>query len=71
VVEAGNRMSPAVIANYLYELAKTFNQFYQECPIVDEGNAEQSAFRMQLAEQCAKIIKSGMDLLGINVPDRM
>ena len=71
VAESANRLSPAVISNYLYDLAKTFNQFYQECPIVDESKMEQSVFRLQLSDQCARIIKSGMDLLGIDVPERM
>ena len=71
VSEAATRLSPAVISNYLYDLAKTFNQFYQECPIVDDSNINQSVLRLQLSDQCARNIKSGMDLLGIEVPERM
>jgi arginyl-tRNA synthetase len=71
VADAGNRFSPAIIANYSYELCKSFNQFYHEHSIVDPANAECSLFRLQLASMTASIIKSSMGLLGINVPERM
>jgi arginyl-tRNA synthetase len=64
-------LSPAVIANYAYELAKEFNQFYQEVPILKEDNLNTISFRLQLSEFVGKVIKTGMDLLGIAVPERM
>lgn len=69
--EAADRFSPAVMANYVYELAKTFNQFYHEFAIVDEANMPTSKFRLQLCDQTAKTIKRTMSILGIGVPDRM
>lgn len=69
--EAAERYSPAVMANYVYELAKTFNQFYHEFPIVDESAIPTSKFRLQLCDQTSKTIKRTMSILGIGVPDRM
>ena len=69
--EAADRYSPAVMANYVYELAKTFNQFYHEFPIVDEAAIPTSKFRLQLCDQTSKTIKRTMSILGIGVPDRM
>jgi len=71
VVEAADKLSPALIANYVYELVKEFNQFYQEIPVLKEENLEQVAFRIHLAEFTGKIISQSMKLLGIEVPDRM
>jgi arginyl-tRNA synthetase len=71
VQEAAKRMSPAVIANYVYDLAKVFNQFYHENPIVDEAEVNTSLFRLQLAAQCASTIKKALHLLGIEAPARM
>lgn len=71
VKEAGNNYSPSVIANYVYELAKEYNQFYHDYSILKEENDELKAFRLLLSEQVGKIIKSGMFLLGIDVPERM
>jgi arginyl-tRNA synthetase len=69
--EAADRYSPAVMANYVYELAKTFNQFYHEFPIVDEAAIPTSKFRLLLCDQTSKTIKRTMSILGIGVPDRM
>ena len=69
--EAADRYSPAVMANYVYELAKTFNQFYHEFPIVDEAAIPTSKFRLLLCDQTSKSIKRTMSILGIGVPDRM
>jgi arginyl-tRNA synthetase len=71
VHEAGENYSPAVIANYCYDLAKEFNQFYQEIPILKEDNLNTISFRLQLSEFVGRVIKTGMDMLGISVPDRM
>ncbi len=71
LTEAANNYSPAQIANYVYDLAKEFNQFYHEHPILSESNKSISEFRLYLSEQVGKIIKSSMELLGIQVPERM
>jgi arginyl-tRNA synthetase len=69
--EAADRFSPAVLANYTYELAKTFNQFYHECPIVDAAAVDTTRFRLQLCQLCADLIQRALHLLGIGVPERM
>jgi len=71
VKEAGKKHSPALIANYVYELAKEYNQFYHECTILNEENANYRVFRISLSEISGRIIKTGLQLLGIEVPDRM
>ncbi len=71
VREAAAELSPAIIANYTYELAKEYNQFYQEINILRETDSEKAAFRLALSLFTAKVIESGMKLLGISVPQRM
>jgi len=71
IKEAGDNYSPALIANYIYELVKEFNQFYHEFPILAEENEEVRNLRLVIAETVSKTIKSGMKLLGIDVPERM
>lgn len=71
VSEAALRHSPAVVANYVFEVSKSFNQFYHEHPIVDRENTDTSSFRLQLAHLVAQVIKSATHLLGIEVPERM
>jgi len=71
IKEAGNETSPAQIANYIYDLVKEYNQFYHDFPIAKEENADVKAFRMVLSKQIGEIIKSGMSLMGIGVPERM
>ena len=71
VLEAAEKLSPALIANYAYELARTYNQFYHENVILDEADANQSAFRLLLNEGAASAIKSAFYLIGIEVPSRM
>ncbi len=71
VRQAGDAFSPAVIANYLYDLACDFNSFYHDCSILGESDENISRFRLTLAACVAKVIKSGMVLLGIEVPNRM
>ena len=68
---AGENMSPALVANYCYELAKTFNHFYQETPIFKEEDPEKRLLRLKISLMVANVIKSGMDLLGIKVPEKM
>jgi arginyl-tRNA synthetase len=68
---AAESLSPAQIANYVYELAKEFNQFYHESPILKEEDEQIRDFRLQLSQFIGKVIKSSMGLLGIEVPDRM
>ncbi len=71
VEQAGKDYSPSGIANYCYELTKVFNQFYHDYSILNEPNEDVKAMRLMLAKNVAKIIKSGMSLLGIEVPERM
>ena len=69
--EAANAHSPAQVANFIYDLAKEFNQFYHDHPILSEEDRTISKFRLFLSKQVGEIIKSGMKLLGIDVPERM
>ncbi|MDR3184427.1 MAG: arginine--tRNA ligase [Prevotellaceae bacterium] len=69
--QAGREHSPALVANYTYELAKEFNQYYHEVPVLREPDASTKAQRLLLLQQVAGIIKTGMGILGIDVPERM
>jgi len=71
VEQAGKDYSPSGIANYCYELTKVFNQFYHDYSILNEPNEEKKALRLVIARNVAKILKNGMALLGIEVPERM
>ncbi|MDE7442743.1 MAG: arginine--tRNA ligase, partial [Muribaculaceae bacterium] len=71
VQEAGRTYSPALIANYVYDLVKEYNQFYHDCSILREEDAAVRSLRLTLSEVTARVIKTGMSLLGINVPERM
>jgi arginyl-tRNA synthetase len=71
LADAAENFSPAVVANYAYEVAKLFNQFYHENAIIDIDNIETSKFRMHISHQCARVIKMALGLLGIDVPERM
>lgn len=71
VAQAGKEFSPALIANYIYDLVKQFNSFYHDFSILKEGNEDVRAFRLLLSKSVAKVVKSGMGLLGIEVPERM
>ena len=68
---AGDEYSPAVIANYIYELAKEYNTFYHECPILVEEDEKIKALRLVISSLTAQVISSSMRLLGVTVPDRM
>lgn len=71
VKQAGDEYNPALIANYVYDLVKEYNQFYHDFSILREENNDLKIFRLILSTNVAKIIKSGMSLLGIEVPERM
>ena len=71
VEEAARTYSPAVIANYVYDLVKEYNQFYHEFSILKEENEELRAFRLALSDVVARTIASGFSLLGIEMPERM
>ena len=69
--QAANELSPALIANYTYDLAKEFSQYYHETPILKEEQKDLILFRLQLAKTIGIAIKNSMGLLGIEVPERM
>lgn len=71
VSEAGRTYSPALIANYVFELAKGYNQFYHDYSILKEENSVARAFRLHLSRTVADIIRRGFSLLGVEVPERM
>lgn len=71
VRDAGNSYSPALIANYVYELAKEYNQFYHDYSILREEDAAKRTFRLTLSATVGNIIRRGFALLGIEVPERM
>jgi arginyl-tRNA synthetase len=71
IQEAVTHYSPALIANYIYDLVKEFNSFYQSIPILGAENDSEKRFRLQLSKKVAEVIRSGFKLLGINVPERM
>ena len=71
VAAAGENFAPSIVGAYVYELAKQFNGYYHDHSILKEENAETRRMRLQLAQQVARVIRSGMKLLGIDVPERM
>ncbi len=71
IQNAAKNHSPALIANYTYDLVKTYNSFYQSVPILGSTNQEEKIFRTQLSKKVGDTIKSGFKLLGIDVPERM
>jgi len=71
IQQAAKNYSPALIANYTYDLVKEFNSFYQNVSILGEENEHKKIFRVQLSQKVANVIKSAFSLLGIQVPDRM
>ena len=68
---AGDNFSPALIANYCYDLAKQFNHFYQDTPIFKEEDAAKRLLRLKLSRLVSLVLRSGMELLGIDVPEKM
>ena len=71
VAEAGRNFSPALIANYVYDLVKQYNQFYHDCPILREEDAAVRSLRLALSEATARVVRTATGLLGISVPERM
>ena len=71
VKQAGEDYSPSIIANYTYDLVKEYNQLYHDFSILREENEAVKVFRLALSENVAKVVRLGMGLLGIEVPDRM
>jgi arginyl-tRNA synthetase len=69
--DASQNFSPAVIANYVYEVAKTFNMFYQNCSVLNEENLDKRQFRLILCKKTAEVIEFNLGLLGISTVDRM
>jgi arginyl-tRNA synthetase len=69
--EAAREYSPAVVANYAFDLAKEYNKFYQSIPIFNESEPEKLKLRIAFSEVVANVLKQSMALLGIAVPDRM
>jgi arginyl-tRNA synthetase len=68
---AAANYSPALIANYTYDLVKEFNSFYQNVPILATDNETEKQFRVELSKAVGEVIKSAFALLGIEVPERM
>lgn len=71
VHQAGSEYQPAAVANYCYELVKEYNQFYHDFSIMREEDAKKQAFRLVLSKNVAKVVRLGMGLLGIEMPERM
>jgi len=71
IENAAKMYSPALVANYVYDLVKQYNSFYQSVPILTAENKVEKTFRVQLSKKVADTIKAGFSLLGIEVPDRM
>jgi arginyl-tRNA synthetase len=71
VAEAATEQSPALVANYCYELAKEFNQFYHDYTILGESDTSIRYFRIALSDMTGRVLKNGLWLLGIEVPERM
>ncbi|MDE6267612.1 MAG: arginine--tRNA ligase [Muribaculaceae bacterium] len=71
VEEAGRNFSPAIIANYTYDLVKQYNQFYHDCSILRETDEPTRSLRLAISGMTARVVKTAMGLLGINVPERM
>ncbi|MFC0343716.1 arginine--tRNA ligase [Epilithonimonas hispanica] len=71
VAKASESLSPALVANYVYELVKAYNSFYQNNPILNQDDENAKQFRLQISELAGKTIKKGLSLLGINVVNRM
>ena len=71
IQEAADNYSPALIANYTYDLVKAFNSFYQQVSILGESNTVKRDFRILLCSKVGEVIQDAFRLLGINVPERM
>jgi len=71
ISQAAENYSPSQVANYVFDLVKAYNKFYQEYSIMKEEDTIKQSFRIQLSKQVSKVIENGMAILGINVPNRM
>ncbi|NBC83628.1 MAG: arginine--tRNA ligase, partial [Bacteroidetes bacterium] len=71
IKEAGEQYSPAMVANYVYELAKEYNQFYHDHPVIREQDKNKRDVRFLISSLTRKVLHSGMHILGIDMPDRM
>ena len=71
IAKASESLSPALVANYVYELVKGYNSFYQNNPILNQDNETAKQFRLQLSELAGRTIKKGLSLLGIGTVNRM
>jgi arginyl-tRNA synthetase len=69
--DAELNLSPALLANYAFELSKTYNKFYHDCPIMREEDARMRAFRLKLSEKTGEWIRESLALLGIEMPEKM
>ena len=69
--QAAENRSPAMVANFIFDLAKEFNQFYQECSILKESDADRRMFRLQVCDMVAALLRNASELLGIGMPNRM
>jgi arginyl-tRNA synthetase len=69
--QSAEELSPAIVANYVFDLAKGFNQFYQELPVLKEADRDKAVLRVCISEFAGSIIRRSMKLLGIDVPERM
>ena len=71
IKQAAHELSPSVLANYLFALVKTYNSFYQDCPIIRESNQDLKLFRLSLSSLTARVLFNGMSIMGIELPRRM
>jgi arginyl-tRNA synthetase len=71
VIDAGETYNPSLIANFIYELVKEYNQFYHDYSILKEENQDTRNFRLALSQMVSRLVKNGMELLGIEMPERM
>jgi arginyl-tRNA synthetase len=71
LLEAARTYSPTLVAIFTYELAKLYNQFYNECQVVKEEDVDLKNFRLTLSHQVSKVIANGLELLGVVAPNRM
>ncbi|RLD68515.1 MAG: arginine--tRNA ligase, partial [Bacteroidetes bacterium] len=71
VIESAEIHNPAIVANYVYELVKEYNQFYHDFSILKEENTDLQKFRLKLSIMTGRVIKEAMALLGIDVPEKM
>ncbi len=71
IQEAASAYEPSIVANYIYEVTKSFSKYYDKVPIFKEGDELKRAFRLELSKQVAMVIRKSMKLIGVDVPDRM